>query len=69
MQARHAAGNWLGRARARRRAWGRSLREYMRDYNHWATMDVLNELLPYLDNRVTLARRPTRTASGRCRFC
>jgi choline dehydrogenase-like flavoprotein len=35
--------------------WGRALREYMRDYNHWATLGVLDELLPYPDNRVTLA--------------
>jgi len=35
--------------------WGRELREYMRDYNHWATIGVLNELLPHPDNRVTLA--------------
>jgi len=35
--------------------WGRGLREYMRDYNHWATIGVLNELLPHPDNRVTLA--------------
>jgi choline dehydrogenase-like flavoprotein len=35
--------------------WGASLREYMRDYNHWATIGVLNELLPLPDNRVTLA--------------
>jgi len=35
--------------------WGRALREYMRDYNHWATIGVLNELLPHQDNRVTLA--------------
>ncbi len=35
--------------------WGRELREYMRDYNHWATVGVLNELLPEADNRVTLA--------------
>ena len=27
----------------------------MRDYNHWATIGVLNELLPQADNRVTLA--------------
>jgi choline dehydrogenase-like flavoprotein len=27
----------------------------MRDYNHWATIGVLNELLPHPDNRVTLA--------------
>ncbi len=35
--------------------WGAELREYMRDYNHWATVGVLNELLPQADNRVTLA--------------
>ncbi len=35
--------------------WGRALREYMRDYNHWTTVGVLNELLPHADNRVTLA--------------
>jgi choline dehydrogenase-like flavoprotein len=35
--------------------WGRALREYMRDYNHWFTLGVLNELLPRPDNRVTLA--------------
>jgi choline dehydrogenase-like flavoprotein len=34
--------------------WGRGLREYMRDFNHWATIGVLNELLPHPDNRVTL---------------
>jgi choline dehydrogenase-like flavoprotein len=27
----------------------------MRDYNHWSTVGVLNELLPDADNRVTLA--------------
>lgn len=35
--------------------WGRGMREYMRDYNHWSTIGVLNELLPQADNRVTLA--------------
>jgi choline dehydrogenase-like flavoprotein len=35
--------------------WGGALREYMRDYNHWATIGVLNELLPQAENRVTLA--------------
>ncbi|HVC23289.1 MAG TPA: GMC family oxidoreductase [Candidatus Dormibacteraeota bacterium] len=38
--------------------WGRALREYMRDYNHWATIGVLNELLPQAENRVTLADEP-----------
>jgi choline dehydrogenase-like flavoprotein len=35
--------------------WGRALREYMRDYNHWFTLGVLSELLPQAENRVTLA--------------
>ena len=35
--------------------WGRAMREYMRDYNHWATVGVLNELLAQAENRVTLA--------------
>jgi choline dehydrogenase-like flavoprotein len=35
--------------------WGRALREYMRDYNHWATMGSLCELLALPENRVTLA--------------
>jgi choline dehydrogenase-like flavoprotein len=34
--------------------WGRDLREYMRDYNHWAVLGALCELLPHPDNRVTL---------------
>ena len=33
--------------------WGRALREYMRDYNHWYTLGVLSELLPLAENRVT----------------
>ncbi|MGZ4259385.1 MAG: GMC family oxidoreductase [Solirubrobacteraceae bacterium] len=40
--------------------WGRALREYMRDYNHWFTLGVLNELLPHPDNRVTLAQETDR---------
>jgi len=35
--------------------WGQVLREYMRDYNHWATLGSLCELLPQPGNRVTLA--------------
>jgi choline dehydrogenase-like flavoprotein len=35
--------------------WGWALREYARDYNHWGTVGVLNELLPQPENRVTLA--------------
>jgi choline dehydrogenase-like flavoprotein len=36
--------------------WGQSLREYMRDYNHWTVLGVLCELLPQPENRVTLSR-------------
>jgi len=35
--------------------WGKALREYMRDYNHWTTLGSLSELLPRAQNRVTLA--------------
>lgn len=35
--------------------WGDALREYGRDYNHWASLGGLCELLPHPDNRVTLA--------------
>jgi choline dehydrogenase-like flavoprotein len=35
--------------------WGDVLREYLRDYVHWATVGALCELLPRPDNRVTLA--------------
>jgi choline dehydrogenase-like flavoprotein len=40
--------------------WGRALREYMRDYNHWFTLGVLSELLPHPDNHVTLASETDR---------
>jgi len=35
--------------------WGQSLREYMRDYNHWTVLGVLGEFLPQPENRVRLA--------------
>jgi len=35
--------------------WGEPLREYLRDYVHWATVGALCELLPQAENRVTLA--------------
>jgi choline dehydrogenase-like flavoprotein len=35
--------------------WGAPLREYMRDYIHWATLGALCEYLPQPGNRVTLA--------------
>src|SRR6185312_8754916 len=36
-------------------AWGWGLRRVMMDYNHWAALGVLGEILPHPDNRVTLA--------------
>ena len=50
--------------------WGQTLREYMRDYMHWATLGALCELLPQPDNRVTLAEenRPPRSAGGAFRL-
>ena len=35
--------------------WGRSLRDYMSDYVHWACLGALCEFLPQPENRVTLA--------------
>jgi choline dehydrogenase-like flavoprotein len=35
--------------------WGPTLREYLRDYVHWATLGSLCEFLPQRENRVTLA--------------
>ncbi len=35
--------------------WGETLREYMRDYVHWATFGALCEFLPQADNRITLS--------------
>ena len=35
--------------------WGAPLREYLRDYVHWATLGALCEFLPQPGNRVTLA--------------
>jgi choline dehydrogenase-like flavoprotein len=40
--------------------WGEPLREYMRDYVHWATLGALCEYLPRPDNRVTLAEEKDR---------
>lgn len=40
---------------AARGAWGWGLRRIMMDYNHWATLAVLGEILPWEDNRVELA--------------
>ncbi len=40
---------------AARGAWGWGLRRQMMDYNHWAPLGVLGEILPWEENRVTLA--------------
>ncbi len=40
--------------------WGAVLREYMRDYVHWATLGALCDFLPLADNRVTLAEEKDR---------
>jgi choline dehydrogenase-like flavoprotein len=40
--------------------WGEMLREYMRDYNHWAVMGALCEFLPRFQNSVTLAQETDR---------
>jgi choline dehydrogenase-like flavoprotein len=40
--------------------WGAPLREFMRDYNHWATLGALCEYLPQPENRVTLAQEKDR---------
>jgi choline dehydrogenase-like flavoprotein len=37
-------------------AWGWGMRKVMMDYNHWATLGVLGEILPWEDNRVELAK-------------
>jgi choline dehydrogenase-like flavoprotein len=36
-------------------AWGWGMRHVMMDYNHWATLGVLGEILPWENNRVELA--------------
>jgi len=48
--------------------WGDVLREYMRDYIHWATIGVLCEFLPLADNRVTLADQRDRHGLPVARF-
>ncbi len=40
---------------AAKKAWGWGLRREMMDYNHWAALGLLGEILPWPDNRVTLS--------------
>ena len=48
--------------------WGEVLREYMRDYVHWATLGALCEFLPLYDNSVELADRKDRRGLPVARF-
>jgi choline dehydrogenase-like flavoprotein len=48
--------------------WGVVLREYMRDYVHWATFGALCEYLALPDNRVTLADETDRHGLPVARF-
>ncbi|HJT57713.1 MAG TPA: GMC family oxidoreductase [Ktedonobacteraceae bacterium] len=41
-------------------AWGWGLRRVMMDYNHWAPLGVLGEILPWADNRVEVAKETDR---------
>jgi choline dehydrogenase-like flavoprotein len=41
-------------------AWGWGMRRVLMDYNHWATLGVLGEILPWPDNRVELAEEKDR---------
>jgi choline dehydrogenase-like flavoprotein len=41
-------------------AWGWGLRRVMMDYNHWAAIAVLGEILPWEDNQVTIAEKRDR---------
>jgi choline dehydrogenase-like flavoprotein len=45
---------------AAKKAWGWGLRREMMDYNQWATFGLLGEILPWPDNRVTLANETDR---------
>ena len=45
---------------AAKKAWGWGLRREMMDYNHWAAFGVLGEILPWPENRVTLAEERDR---------
>ncbi|HUB66643.1 MAG TPA: GMC family oxidoreductase [Candidatus Methylacidiphilales bacterium] len=41
---------------AARGSWGWGMRRIMMDYNHWSTLGLLGEILPWADNRVTLSK-------------
>jgi choline dehydrogenase-like flavoprotein len=48
--------------------WGEVLREYMRDYAHWATLGSLCEFLPRYENAVSLADATDRFGLPVARF-
>ncbi len=41
-------------------AWGWGMRRVMMDYNHWAALGLLGEILPWPENRVQLAEEKDR---------
>lgn len=49
-------------------AWGWSMRRVMMDYNHWATIGLLGEILPWEDNRIELADGRNGRPEARDRF-
>ena len=49
--------------------WGEPLREYMRDYVHWATLGALCEFEPRYENAVSLAQEKDRHGLAVARFC
>ncbi len=48
--------------------WGSVLREYMRDYVHWATVGALCEFLPRYENHISLDQRTDRHGLPVARF-
>ena len=43
------------------------MRRVMMDYNHWATLGVLGEILPWEDNRVELADQKDQYGTAGCK--
>jgi choline dehydrogenase-like flavoprotein len=48
--------------------WGWGMRRAMMDYNHWSTLGVLGEILPWEDNRIALADGKDGRHDARDRF-
>jgi choline dehydrogenase-like flavoprotein len=49
-------------------AWGWGLRRMMMDYNHWSTLGLLGEILPWEDNRIEIADGKQGRHDARDRF-